>query len=132
MTRTTLVIIGFGFLFVLYIILANGNNTNSTLPSQAVSAVTEESGSQVVTINVKGGYSPKESVARAGVPTIIRFKTNGTFDCSSAVRLPSLGISRTLPQTGQTDIAIGTSTEGIFTGVCGMGMYSFTINFRPS
>jgi hypothetical protein len=57
-------------------------------------------------------------------------KTNGTFDCSSGVTIPSLGIRQTLPSTGETDVEIpaqksGTSLEG----VCVMGMYHFTINF---
>src|SRR3989344_210395 len=43
-------------------------------------------GKQVIEIKAKGGYQPRVSFAKAGIPTIIRFDTEGTFDCSSSVR----------------------------------------------
>ena len=87
-------------------------------------------GKQIIEIKVKGGYNPEESVAKAGIPTIVRFDTNGTFDCSSSVRVPDLDISKSLPQTGSTDIDIGTPKAGVFNGTCGMGMYPFDIKFE--
>ncbi|MFA6227513.1 MAG: cupredoxin domain-containing protein [Candidatus Paceibacterota bacterium] len=89
-----------------------------------------ENGRQIIDIDVKGGYWPRKTVAKAGIPTIIRFKTSSTFDCSLSVRLPSEGIRKILPQTGSSDIDIGTSTAGQFFGTCGMGMYSFEIDFN--
>jgi len=87
-------------------------------------------GKQIVTINAKGGYLPRKSVAKAGIPTVIRFDTDGTFDCSSAVRIPSMNISQVLPQSGSTDIDIGTQQVATLQGACGMGMYPFEINFE--
>ena len=87
-------------------------------------------GKQIIEIRAKGGYQPRKSVARAGIPTIIRFNTKGTFDCSSSVRIPSMGISRSLPQSGSTDIDIGNGRLGTLQGSCGMGMYPFEIDFR--
>lgn len=87
-------------------------------------------GKQIVTINVKGGYQPVNSVAQAGIPTVIRFVTNGTFDCSSSIRIPSLNVSKVLPQTGSTDIDAETPQVGVLQGICGMGMYQFTISFQ--
>ena len=87
-------------------------------------------GKQVIEINVKGGYSPKQTTAKAGVPTIIKFNTNGTFDCSSGVRIPSMGISKTLPPSGTTEVDLGTPTVATLQGVCVMGMYSFQIAFQ--
>lgn len=87
-------------------------------------------GKQIIEINVKGGYKPGKTVAKAGIPTFIRFKTNGTFDCSSFIRIPSLNVSQALPQTGMTDINAGTSTVGVLQGMCGMGMYRFEIEFN--
>jgi plastocyanin domain-containing protein len=87
-------------------------------------------GKQIIELNVKGGYQPRKSVAKAGVPTILRFETSGNFDCSSAVRLPSLNISKFLPSTGKTDIDIGVPKTGIFYGTCSMGMYPFEIDFQ--
>ena len=86
-------------------------------------------GVQIVEINAKGGFSPEKSVAKAGVPTIIRFNTEGTFDCSSSVRIPSMDISETLPQSGITDIDIGTPIATL-QGTCGMGMYPFEVTFQ--
>jgi len=87
-------------------------------------------GIQIITINAKGGYQPMKSVAQAGIPTIMRFDTNGTFDCSSSVRIPSMNISKVLPQTGSTDIDIGTQQTATLQGICGMGMYPFEIEFK--
>lgn len=92
--------------------------------------VTMVDGKQIIMIDVKGGYKPGKSVAKAGVSTIIRFKTNGTFDCSSSIRIPSLNVSQVLPQAGATDINAGTSTVGVLQGMCGMGMYRFEVEFR--
>ncbi len=87
-------------------------------------------GKQIVEIKAKGGYIPRVSTAQAGIPTIIRFDTKGTFDCSSFVRIPSMNISKALPQSGKTDIDIGVQPAGTFQGMCGMGMYPFEIIFK--
>jgi P-type Cu+ transporter len=89
-----------------------------------------EGGTQVVEIAARGGYTPRDSVAKAGLPTLIRFKTSGTFDCSSSVIIPALGISKYLPQSGSTDVDLGTQPAGLLQGSCGMGMYPFAINFQ--
>jgi plastocyanin domain-containing protein len=92
--------------------------------------VTVVDGKQIVEITAKGGFLPRKSVAKAGLPTILRFDTNGTFDCSSSVRIPSLNITKTLPMTGVTDIDIGDPKVASLQGTCGMGMYPFEIDFQ--
>ncbi len=92
--------------------------------------VTMVNGKQIIDIQVKGGYIPKKSTAKLGVPTILRFTTNGTFDCTSGVRIPSMGISKTLPPTGTTYIDIGSPTVATLQGVCSMGMYPFEVSFQ--
>ncbi len=92
--------------------------------------VTVVDGKQIVEISAKGGYQPRTSIAKAGIPTIIRFNTSGTFDCSSSVRIPSMNISKSLPQSGTTDIDIGTQEVTTLQGTCGMGMYPFEIQFK--
>ncbi len=87
-------------------------------------------GKQIIEISAKGGYQPQKSIAKAGIPTIIRFDTNGTFDCSSSVRIPSMNISKNLPQAGSTDIDIGVQQVTILQGTCGMGMYPFEVDFQ--
>lgn len=87
-------------------------------------------GKQIIEIKAKGGFSPVHSIAKAGLPSILRINTNGTFDCSSVVRIPKLEISKNLPLTGITDIDIGTQSVGEIYGTCGMGMYPFDIDFK--
>jgi Cu+-exporting ATPase len=88
-------------------------------------------GKQIVEIGVKGGYSPKVTSAKADMPTTLRMKTNGTFDCSSGVTIPSLGIRQTLPSSGSTDIEVPAQKAGTtLDGVCVMGMYHFAVNFN--
>jgi plastocyanin domain-containing protein len=99
----------------------------TTVPANNVTMV---DGKQVIDLTAKGGYSPMESVAKAGVPTVLRVSTKGTFDCSSGIRIPSMGISKNLPQTGVTEIDLGSPQLGTLQGTCGMGMYPFEIEFR--
>jgi len=86
-------------------------------------------GRQVIDLTAKGGYSPLRSAAQAGLPTVLRVSTKGTFDCSSAIRIPSMDISRNLPNSGVTEIDLGTPQPGTLKGTCGMGMYPFEIAF---
>ncbi len=87
-------------------------------------------GKQIIEIRAKGGYLPRKTVALAGMPTVLRFNTSGTFDCSSSVRIPSMGISKYLPPSGTSDIDLGESKVGTTQGTCGMGMYPFEIDFQ--
>lgn len=106
----------------------SGNSKNAK--DENVNNVTVVDGKQIVEIKAKGGYTPVHSVAKAGIPTILRVDTNGTFDCSSSIRIPSLNIGQNLPMSGSTDIDIGIEQAGIFQGTCGMGMYPFDIKFE--
>ena len=92
--------------------------------------VTIIDGKQIIDLQAKGGYSPRRSIAKAGMPTILIVDTSGTFDCSSAIRIPSLNISRNLPSSGTTEIDLGNPRVGILKGMCSMGMYPFEINFQ--
>lgn len=127
------IIISIGLLGAALIVSRNNSvstpNVTGTTIEVPVNNVTIEGGKQIIQINARGGYSPRSSVAKAGIPTIVRFNTSGTFDCSSSVRIPSMNISKILPQTGSTDIDLGTPSVGPLSGSCGMGMYPFDINF---
>lgn len=105
-------------------------NSNSDADTLSVNNVTVVDGKQIIEISAKGGYQPRKSIAKAGIPTIIRFNTTGTFDCSSSVRIPSMDISKILPQTGVTDIDIGNQKVSTLQGTCGMGMYPFEVEFQ--
>lgn len=112
------------------VMLSRGNSQSKPETQVAVNNVTIVNGKQIIEIKAKGGYQPRTSVAKAGMPTILRFDTNGTFDCSSSVRIPSMNISQVLPQSGSTDIDIGIQQLSTLQGMCGMGMYPFEIEFQ--
>lgn len=92
--------------------------------------VTIVDGRQIIEIEAKGGYTPRTSTAKAGIPTILRFRTSGTFDCSSYIRIPSMNVSKNLPSTGTVDIPLADPKAGSLQGMCGMGMYPFQVNFE--
>ena len=109
---------------------ANEQEFADSNPQIPASNVSIENGIQIIAIQAKGGYLPRESVAKAGIPTIVRFNTKGTFDCSSSVRIPSMNLFKSLPQSGTTDIDLGTQPAGTLQGTCGMGMYPFEVEFQ--
>lgn len=93
--------------------------------------VDTQGGTQRVAITAKSGYSPKISTAKAGIPTKLIMKTDGTYDCSSSVNIRSLNIQKTLPATGETEIDLGTPKAGdTIVGLCSMAMYNFTVKFE--
>lgn len=123
-------IIGAVALIGAFVVFGGGAKQSSGTPDVAATAgsnVEIVDGTQIVTIVADGGYSPGSSVAKAGVPTVLRFKTSNAFDCSSSIRIPSLKISQELPATGTTDIDVGTLAAGTLTGTCSMGMYKFNV-----
>lgn len=107
-------------------------NKNAAELSQAAgSNVTIADGRQIIAITAKGGFSPTMTTAEAGVPSVLRISTNGTYDCSSSISIPSLGYSKNLSPTGTTDIDIPAQVTGTtINGTCSMGMYRFAIAFE--
>jgi plastocyanin domain-containing protein len=85
-------------------------------------------GVQYVTITAKGGYAPKISQIKGGIPTKLVVKTDGTYDCSASLVVRSIGFQKILQPTGEEVIDLGTPKSGDkVLGVCGMGMYNFQI-----
>lgn len=88
-------------------------------------------GTQIIEISAKGGYAPHVTEAKAGIPTILRVSTNGTFDCSSSLVIPAIDYRSNLPISGTTDIPVPPQAVGAeLNGTCGMGMYNFSIRFN--
>lgn len=97
---------------------------------QVVQNVSMEGEKQIIEIDARGGYFPKLTTAKAGVPTVVRLKTGGTYDCSSAVTIPSLGFRKNLDATGITEVEVPIHVaQGTLEGTCTMGMYSFSVRF---
>ncbi len=118
---TSAIVIVFGIVFVGAKFSTNNNISNTEI----------KDGVQYITINARGGYSPQLTNAQAGIPTKLIVKTSGTFDCSASLIIRSLGFQKILPNSGQEIIDAGTPVSGVpLTGICGMGMYNFKINFN--
>lgn len=120
-------VIGIGIVF-----LGGSKSTsdNPTIATQTAQNVETKDGIQYITINAKGGYTPKSSTAKAGVPTKLIVKTNGTYDCSASLVIRAIGYQKILSQTGDEVIDLGVpKAEQPIQGICGMGMYSFQVQF---
>lgn len=111
------------------IILSRGETTSEIAGEQNNVSIVD--GVQIITIDAKGGYTPEESLAQANMPTVITMNTRGTFDCSSALVIPSIGYRKNLPPSGETRIDVPPQKEGTtMQGLCSMGMYNFSITFN--
>lgn len=121
----TALVIGIGIVF-----LGQSKNNSDSNGIQSAQNVEIRDGIQYVTINARGGYSPKVSTAQANIPTKLIVKTNGTYDCSASLVIRSIGYQKILPQTGEEIIDLGTPQSGTLQGLCSMGMYNFAVNFN--
>jgi plastocyanin domain-containing protein len=128
MNKTASIIITLALVVGVGIVFMGGskNDTNSTV--QSTQNVEIRDGVQYVTVDAKAGYSPKISTAKAGIPTKLIVKTNGTYDCSASLVIRSVGFQKILQPTGEEVIDLGIPKSGDkVQGVCGMGMYNFQI-----
>lgn len=134
--KTSLIIISLGLIVGIGIIFIGSSKNNKNTSSvnsktEQVQNVSIRDGIQYVTIDAKGGYLPRVSNAKAGIPTKLIVKTNGTYDCSATLSIKSIGYQKILPRTGEEVIDLGIPKAGEpITGVCGMGMYNFVMNFE--
>ncbi len=129
MNRITLSIIAGLVILGTSALIAKGNLADKEEIVSSVSTIVD--GKQIVEINAKGGYSPRITSAKADIPTILRVNTRATFDCSSAITIPSIGYRATLPPSGVTEIEIPPQKAGsTLQGLCSMGMYNFQIRFN--
>jgi sulfite exporter TauE/SafE len=85
-------------------------------------------GVQVLRIDAtSGGYSPSSIAAKAGVPTKVVFHTNNTRSCIVYTTFPTIGKQIVLPDSGDTEVDLGTLAAGEIPISCSMGMYTGTI-----
>lgn len=122
---TLSLVIGLGIIF-----LGNSKGDPGLATDQSGQNVEIRDGIQYITIEAKGGYMPQISTAKAGIPTKLVIKTNGTYDCSSSLVIRTIEYQKILSQTGEEIIDLGAPVQGVpLQGTCSMGMYSFLINF---
>ena len=93
----------------------------------AAAAVSTDAGLQEVGITVKGGYTPAEIHAKAGVPLRLVFDRQETSSCSEEVVLGDFGVRRFLPPFERTTIELTPNQTGRFDFTCGMGMLHGTL-----
>lgn len=129
MKATSISIILAGLLIGGAILLVSSSTTSeSNIKADNISVV---DGKQIIEIGAKGGYAPRVSVAKADIPTMLRVQTRGTFDCSSALTIPSIGYRANLPPSGVTEIEVPAQKPGAtLQGLCAMGMYNFKVQFN--
>ncbi len=130
MKKTASIIIVIGLIIALAIVFVGSTGPDSGGGIAEGENIEIKDGTQFITINAKGGYSPRITEAEAGIPSKLVVKTDGTFDCSLSLVIRSLGFQKILAQTGEELIDIGTPKAGeSIQGLCSMGMYSFRVNF---
>ena len=126
--KNNIAIIFAGLLIAGTIIWSHGA---ASAPQEAsVKNVSIVDGVQIIAITAKGGYTPKITKAEANMRSELRITTRGTFDCSSALNIPSLNYHKNLPPEGETRIEIPPQKAGTtLSGICAMGMYHFAVQF---
>lgn len=88
--------------------------------------------SQNITINVaSNGYSPKNFSVKSGQLVTLNLVTQNSRSCANDFNIPSLGIRKVLPPTGNTQVTFTPQNRGPLAFTCGMGMYTGTINVVP-
>lgn len=131
-TATSIIIAGLLIGGAIIFTASRGNSDGEPTGGDAsVDNVSIVDGKQVVIIDAKGGYFPRITAAKAGVPTIIKVNTSGTFDCSSFLVIPKLDYRKNLPLSGETLVEVPSQEAGsTLQGLCSMGMYNFQIRFE--
>lgn len=102
--------------------------------AQTVSADSENSGRVVAGVQTfdiavnPTGYSPNIVQAKVGSPVKLNLTTSGNYACTSVFRIPTLGINKTLPNTGTDSVEFTPQAPGKITWTCAMGMYRGVID----
>lgn len=111
------------------VFLTRDNSKENSLGDTA--SIEMVDGKQIINMSAKGGYSPRIINAKAGIDTVIKMKTEGTFDCSASLVIPEISYQKLLSPTGTEEIEISKDkAKGTMQGLCSMGMYNFQIKFN--
>ena len=74
------------------------------------------------------GYSPREFTVKNNQPVSVTINSKNNRSCARAFSIPSLGISKLLPENGSENITFTPTSTGRLAFSCSMGMYTGTIN----
>ena len=98
--------------------------------STPLAATRGEVTAETIRINVtSSGYAPEQRSAPSGVPVHLVFASKDVNTCARALTIPSLGIQKVLPQTGETIIDLPAQAKGTLALSCSMGVYTSQIQF---
>jgi len=90
----------------------------------AIASINQE-GVQEVTIDVtSSGYQSSVTKLKAGVPVRIKLVSNNAIGCSRAFTIPSMNLSKVLPENGEEYIEFTPTKTGRLAFSCSMGMYN--------
>ncbi len=92
------------------------------------SAVTVTNGKQEVTMLVSDKYEANVSTLKAGVPVSLHLKTEHAQGCIRAFTIPSMNLTKILPETGEELLEFTPTKPGRLSYSCNMGMYSGEFN----
>ena len=93
----------------------------------AASAVVTGSGTQEVTVTVKGGYQPATIHVRHGAPVRLVFDRQENSSCSEEIVLGDFGIRQRLPAFRKTTVEFTPEKAGTYHFSCGMSMMHGTV-----
>ncbi len=88
---------------------------------------TVEQGAQVLTVAVKGGYSPDVIEVVQGMPVRLLFDRQEAGDCSARVVFPDFKVNQTLPAYATTAVEFTPQEAGEYGFACGMNMLHGTV-----
>lgn len=106
--------------------MADGSMADGAMPMEpdASTVTMDAAGIQHVLIKVgETSYTPSRVAVRAGIPTRLTLRTKGIDGCTSGIVIPSAGIERSLPPTGDTVVDLGKLDPGRLDYTCSIGMY---------
>ncbi|MHB8627607.1 MAG: urease accessory protein UreH domain-containing protein [Aggregatilineales bacterium] len=79
-------------------------------------------GVQELTVNaLPYGYQPNYLTAQHGLPIRLKMDTNNSYGCTRSFVIPSQGIHKILPETGEVVIDLPPQPSGYLRFVCGHG-----------
>ncbi|WP_067469801.1 sulfite exporter TauE/SafE family protein [Actinomadura macra] len=111
--------------------LPAGGDETAAAADSARFVRTDASGTQIVTVwALDQGYRPALVTARAGVPTVLVLKTQGTRGHTRAFTIPARDKDVILPVDGETRIDLGVPEKSRMRFVCASGHYPGAITFR--
>ncbi len=99
--------------------LSGRQNSGPTIAQARIIAGTQEFD---IAVNPTG-YNPNTIQVKAGTPVKLNLATKGNYACTSVFRIPTLGITKTLPETGTDSVEFTPQNPGKITWTCAMGMY---------